>query len=165
MSIRIRRSALAVLLVTMMVASALPGLMGSPGGDDHTEGDRGPLDVSPWVDDFDDSSKVSITQNTVVTGGQVELSPGQPTGLVASVAIAPPPGYRYDSFIMRVDTPGGSSVKGSVLNATQPSTHVGYVNEPIPGFMKRDETHIPLTGVGTATTKNVRPSRSAAVEL
>ncbi|NIP37182.1 MAG: hypothetical protein GWN18_19665, partial [Thermoplasmata archaeon] len=57
--------------------------------------------------------------------------------------ISSPPGYRYDILIVEVDTPGGSTVEISVLNATEESTKVGFVKEPIPGFLKLAKTQIP----------------------
>jgi len=146
-----------IILVLLMATSGLPGLFGSADSDGElVGGGMGFFDVSPWMDDFDDSSKVNFTQNTVVATGYVELEAGHGSGLVASEGIFAPPGYRYDLLVIEVDTPGTSSVKISVLNATEDSAIVGYVNQPIPGFLKLDQTQVPLSGVGTKAYPEIR---------
>jgi hypothetical protein len=139
-----------------MAASGLTGMLGSAGDDMSPVGGPAPFDASPWMDSFDDGSLVNSTIDAEVVGGQVQLEAGKATGLVASVPITAPPGYRYDILIVEVDTPGGSTVEVSVLNATEESTKVGYVNEPIPGFLKLAKTQIPLTGVGTGAFPQIR---------
>jgi hypothetical protein len=148
--------ALASLMVFMMAASGLSGMLGSADEGGSMVGGPGLFDTSPWSDEFDTSNLVNTTIGTEVTGGQVQLAVGSSTGLVASVAISAPPGYRYDILVAEVDTPGSSMVKLSVLNATEESTKVGYVNEPIPGFLKRDEAEVPLTGVGIKAFPEIR---------
>jgi hypothetical protein len=151
-----RRTIVALLLVFLMAASGLTGMLGSAGDDGALAGGPGLFDTSPWVDDFDDRSRVNTTIGTEVVAGQVQLQTGNANGLVASVAISAPVGYRYDILILEVDTPGSSSVKVSVLNATEESTKVGYVNEPVPGFLKVDKTQVPLSGVGTKSFPQIR---------
>lgn len=146
-----------IILVLLMATSGLPSLFGSSDSDGELAGGgMGFFDVSPWMDAFDDSSKVNFTQNTVVTSGHVELAAGQGSGLVASEGIFAPPGYRYDLLVVEVDTPGTSSAKISVLNATEDSAIVGYVNQPIPGFLKLDKTQVPLSGVGAKAFPEIR---------
>jgi len=142
-----------------MVASGFSGVLviaGDGGSGGELVGGPGPLDTSPWSDDFNDETGVNATIDTEVTGGQVQLAAGKGTGLVASVAIVPPPGYRYDILLVEVDTPGASSVYISVLNASEESTKVGFVNEPIPGFLKLSRTQIPLTGISTTLFPSIR---------
>ncbi len=150
------RSMLALLIVLLMAVPGLP----AAGGDGHdvvpVGGPPGPLDVGPWVDEFDDASKVNTTQNTEVVGGEVRLVVGQDTGVVASVAITPPVGYRYDMLVAEVSAPGTSRVMLSVLNATEESTKVGYVNEPVPGFLKVEETHLILFGINVKRYPQLR---------
>ncbi len=146
-----------IILVFLMATSSVPSLFGSPASDGELVGGGiGLYDVSPWMDDFDDSSRVNFTQNTVVTSGHVELAAGHGSGLVASEGIFAPPGYRYDLLVIEADTPGTSSVRISVLNATEDSAIVGYVNQPIPGFLKLDRTQIPLSGVGIKAFPEIR---------
>ncbi len=148
---------IAITTVVLMATSSLPAILGSPVEDGGLVGGGfGPFDAGPWTDDFDDSSKVNITQKTVVTGGHVELSPGQASGLVASVSISAPVGYRYDIVVLEVNTPGASTVKLSVLNATEDSATVGYVNEPIPGYLKVAKTQVPITGIDRKAFPEIR---------
>jgi len=142
-----RRTIIAIILVFLMAASGLTGMLGSADDEGSLVGGPGLFDTSPWVDDFDNTNLVNDTIDTVVVGGQVELAAGKANGLVASVPITAPAGYRYDILILEVDTPGSSSVKVSVLNATEESTKVGYVNEPVPGFLKLDKIQVPMSGL------------------
>ncbi len=152
-----RRTWIALLLVFLMAASGLSGIPAGAGDDGAVPiGGPVPFDVSPWTDDFDDGSLVNTTIDTEVVGGQVQLEAGKASGLVASVPIGCPAGYRYDILIVEVDTPGSSSVEISFLNATEESTKVGYVNEPIPGFLKLAKTQISLAGVSPKVFPSVR---------
>jgi hypothetical protein len=149
------RSAAAFLLVFLMATTGLSSTLGSDGGE-FVGGGMGFMDTTPWVDDFNDETKVHMKQNTLVTSGEVVLEAGQGAGLVASIGISPPVGYRYDMLLTEVDTPGGSSVKISVENATEPSTKVGYVNEPIIGFLKLDSTQISLSSINPKLYPEIR---------
>ncbi len=133
---------------TPLVPSALPGPLG----------DRAlPMDVpAPWVDTFDDSTKVNSTRDTEVVSGEVRVSAGMLRGVVASVEIACPPGHRYDILLVEASTPGASTVKVSVLNATRESQQVGYVNEPVPGFERRSERDVPLTTISPGEFPRLR---------
>ncbi len=151
------RSIMVVLLVLLLAA---PGLQGSTGGQDgggSTVGGPTPMDAPQiWEDDFDDSSKVDTMQRVEIVSGEVRVEAGQTTGLVASEGISCPAGFRYDLLVLEVNTPGASSVKISVLNATEDSTKVGYVNEPIPGFLKQDGPEVLLTGIGANAFPEIR---------
>ncbi|MCK5414336.1 MAG: VCBS repeat-containing protein, partial [Thermoplasmata archaeon] len=151
-----RRTFITLIIVFLMAASGLSGILGSADDEGAFVGGPGLFDTSPWVDDFNDMSRVNTTIGTEVIGGLVQLETGTSNGLVASVPITAPPGYRYDILILEIDTPGSSSVKVSVLNATEESTKVGYVNEPIPGLLKVDKIQVPLSGVSPKLFPQIR---------
>ncbi len=143
-----------------MILMAAPGLpaLGNDAGDDGAlvGGGFGFMDISPWSDDFVDNTLVEVFQNTEIVSGEVVLTAGSPTGLVASKGISAPVGYRYDLVVMEIYTPGDSTVTISVLNATEDSTKVGYVNEPIPGFLKLDSTQVPILTISTSLYPEIR---------
>jgi hypothetical protein len=152
-----KRSFLALLLVGLMVGSSVAGILGSADdGGDLVGGGIGLFDVGPWVDDFNDESLIEVKQNTEVISGEIHLVTGQTAGLIASKEIAPPEGYKFDLLLLEVDTPGLSSVFVSVLNASEASSTVGYVNQPIPGFLKLDRTQVPLSSISLQVYPEIR---------
>jgi len=117
----------------------------------------GPMDAATlWEDDFSTTGLVNTTMNTEVVSGEVRLSPGETSGLVASVVISCPQGYRYDLLLVEVSTPGDSQVAVSVLNATEDPQQVGYVNEPIPGFQDLTARDVSLGRIGVLAYPHVR---------
>ena len=93
---------------------------------------------------------------TQVVSGEVGLLPGETGGLIASIGISCPPGLRYDLLVVDVATPGDSSVLVSVLNATEDSQQVGYVNEPISGFKDLEQRDVSLGSISTTAYPEIR---------
>ena len=148
---------IAILASLLMVAPAATAPL-APWAVPGPVGDRAlPMDApAPWVDTFDDSSKVNTTRDAEVVSGEVRVAAGMLRGVVASVEIACPTGYRYDILLVEASTPGASTVKVSVLNATRESQQVGYVNDPVPGFERRSERDVPLTTISPGDFPRIR---------
>ncbi|MCK5252467.1 MAG: hypothetical protein KAQ96_05935, partial [Thermoplasmata archaeon] len=151
-----RRSLVALVLIVFMISPGPLALehmtipaAASPG--------PGPMDMaSIWEDDFSTTDLINTSVDTEVVSGEVRISAGENSGLVASVAISCPPGLRYDLLVVEVSTPGDSQVTVSVLNATEDAMQVGYVNEPVPGFQDLVERDVSLGRIGPAVYPEIR---------
>ncbi|MCJ2540469.1 MAG: hypothetical protein LN414_04280, partial [Candidatus Thermoplasmatota archaeon] len=118
------------------------------GSDDQGE-DRGPgpLDASEvWTDSFDDLSHVYMNTDVVVTSGEVRLA-GTDPGWIASEVIPAKPGYKYDFVYLEATTPGDSTVEISILDATQPSTGIGYANKTISPYDKLEGVYLGIRNI------------------
>ncbi len=106
--------------------------------------ERSALDpVSPWYDTLDDLSHVFVPDTGLVgvevKDGALQLKAGAEGGWVASELITCPMEHRYDLVLLEVDLPGSSSVQVTMLDATREPSEVGYANETIPGYVKRND--------------------------
>jgi len=155
MKVSTSKCLVSAMMMFLMVSSGLSSSLGEGGTRGPMDGPAMP-DFTTWTDEFDDSTKVNTTIDTQVTGGSVQLAAGKASGLVASVAISPPEGYRYDMVDLTVLTPGNSTVQLSILNATKESTLVGYVNDPIPGFLDLNETQVSINTIGIIRYPSIR---------
>ena len=151
-----RRSLVAIVLIVFMISPGPLALeqLSIPAG---ASPGPGPMDASSvWEDDFPNTDLINTSIDTEVVSGEVRLSAGETSGLVASVAISCPQGLRYDLLVVEVSTPGDSQVTVSVLNATEDAMQVGYVNEPIPGFQDLVERDVSLGRIGPVAYPVVR---------
>ena len=142
---------LIVLLIMLMLTL---GPLAQAGGSDVGGEDRGPgpLDASEvWTDPLDDLSHVYMNTEVVVVSGEVRLA-GTDPGWIASEVIPAKAGYKYDFVLLEATTPGNSTIEISILDATQPSTGIGYANKTIAPYDR-------LEGV-YQSTRNIEPNTS-----
>ncbi|NIT75859.1 MAG: hypothetical protein GWN18_02620, partial [Thermoplasmata archaeon] len=107
--------------------------------------DRGPAPMAegdPWFDPLDDTSRLYMPGGSLsgieVSGGDAHLAPGETSGWLATEVITCPPGHRYDTVHVELETPGNSSALVSVLNASADPVEVGFANDSIPGFRMKE---------------------------
>ncbi|NIS10903.1 MAG: hypothetical protein GWN39_02535, partial [Thermoplasmata archaeon] len=96
----------------------------------------------PWFDPLDDTSRLYMPGGSLsgieVSGGDAHLAPGETSGWLATEVITCPPGHRYDTVHVELETPGNSSALVSVLNASADPVEVGFANDSIPGFRMKE---------------------------
>ncbi len=125
--------------------------------------DRGPGPLASsdmWTDPLDDTSNVFMPVGGLVGvevgGGEVRLKSGQDEGWIASGIIHAEAGFRYDFVLLEVDTPGGSSVEISVLNASEESTVIGFANGTIPGFVRIGVNYLSVFAIDPVQYPDIR---------
>ena len=156
MRLKGRRSWATILLIIIFISQAFFVIYDHSTDADISSG-PGPMDASTsWEDDFSDSGSVDTLMGAHIVSGEVGLLPGETSGLVASVGISCFPGFRYDLLVVDVATPGDSSIRVAVLNATEDSQQVGYVNEPISGFKDLEERDVSLGSISTTAYPEIR---------
>ncbi len=136
-----------------------PGPIAADVASEGSGSSRGPSPVDTttlWEDGFDSSVLVDTLVGAEVSSGEVRLLPGDSHGLVASVGITSPLGLRYDLLWVEVTTPGDSQVLVSVLNATEDSVQVGYVNEPLPGLKDLEGRDVSLNAIDVEAYPEIR---------
>ncbi len=109
-----------------------------------------------WQDDFNDSSRIATMSDARVLNGTVVIAIGASKGIVASVEILCPTGMRYDFMLLRSIEPGNCSIRVAILNASEPPSTPGYVNEPIPGFGMSDARELQMSAISPAHFPSIR---------
>ncbi len=114
-----------------------------------------PAKAGSFTDTFTDTSKLSTTTNTVVSGGHLTLAPNFLLGSARSVAIAPPYLQKWGSISISTSTPANTSVKirlyiGTSTSALLPDT---ALSGNAAGFTSAT---IDLSGVSTTTYPSLK---------
>jgi hypothetical protein len=145
----------------MIAGLDVPAMGTMPGTDDGETRAMSPLSEDPiWTDTLDDMSRVYIPPGGMarveVSGGDAHLEAGEFGGWIASETITCPPGYRFDLVYLEVDTPGTSSVKVSVLDASSAPTQGGFANITVPGYRKVVATDVSLNAIDVEAYPDIR---------
>jgi hypothetical protein len=146
-------------MILTMLAGPIVSLGGPAIGDTFDEvRSPGPLAGGDpfWTDPLDDQSHVFSLVNVEVKDGGAELAPGVDDGWIASEIITQEAGFNYNLVFLDVDTPGNSSVKVSILNASKGASEVGFANESISNFKRRTETDLSLTSLSPRIFPRIR---------
>lgn len=75
-----------------------------------------PIRAEVWSDTFADSTKLESTNDTSVSGGNLQLSAGATSGSGQSISIAPTYLARWTSASSTVSVPGGTELRVQVLD-------------------------------------------------
>ncbi len=101
-----------------------------------------------WLDHLDDMSRLYVPPGGLVgvevAGGAAQLQPGSDSGWFASEVLHARDGHRYDLVLIEAETPGGSYIEISMLNASAEPSEVGFANETIDGLklIREDELSV-----------------------
>ncbi len=158
-----RKAVLALALAMLVANGGLPLLTdtGDPGAVADSPGFAPFLkEFYDWSDDLDDTTHVYIPPGGLVgvevTDGEARLFPGTDQGWIASEVIECLDEYRYDMLFLQVETPGASSLKVSVLNASADPTEVGFANDTISGFKLLSGNQVSLTTISPYLYPRIR---------
>jgi len=156
------RGAVAFVVVLSFLGTAALPVAGSPSPPvDAGEAMSGPADAGQvWTDPLDDRSHVYVPSTGLVgvevTGGQAQLLAGAVDGWIASEVIEARSGLRFDYVLLEAETPGGSRVEISILNASAEASEVGFANETIGGFRRVEGTDLSIYSVSPQTYPRLR---------
>ena len=118
------------------------------------------IGIPEWEDGLDDLSRVYVPGGglvgVVVADGEARLQPGEDEGWIASEIITCELEHKWDMLMVEVDTPGSSSVKLSVLNASADPSEVGFANETIEGYKLLSDTVVSLTSLSSKAYPRIR---------
>jgi DNA-binding MarR family transcriptional regulator len=156
------RKAAALLTVCLMMGVLDAPAMGAPPAD-GTGGSRGFQPFAGdqgWTDSLDDLSHVYVNTTmpvgVEVNGGDAHLKAWWTDGWLASEVIRCPTGYRFDLAILEVDTPGNSTVRLTVLDATVASNTQDFANGTISGFKYLKATDVSLNPIDHVKHPEIR---------
>jgi uncharacterized membrane protein len=97
-----------------------------------------------------------MQSEVVVASGEVRLAANEKVGWIASEVIPAKPGYKFDFVLLDATTPGNSTVEISILDATQPSSQIGYANDTIHPYDRLEGVYRNIRDIPTTTYPEIR---------